>query len=572
MCDERPRSFAGQMRVFTDWLAQADEQEVKAFLQERFAAVSVGQRDQWLAQLVPEKSQPCETSIDAERLFTEALEALRTIQSAELYIEGSAYWDHSIHWDSEEEISYTSNERIKEIISQVASIAEQLVNAGHAKRAYELSLAILDCQFTVVIEESEELQELDYDTAAVERLVPLKTRAIKKRGQGYAFRGYTGHTCYEKIYDVLARFPDEQVDIEAVFYGKATPWQVADLFIAGWLDFLAERSDLAASNLLEDYASRHFNLMERQVFAIKHLVNHPVFAWETQKKLMAANAFEDAVYLASEVMEQLAETLTLRARIAELGAKASLAMQDLDSAGYFMCQAFISEPSAKRYLILRTQFAGGEASEWCQDAWASYLQIPLEPNESFSRGAYYWRNGILQCEQRQLDEQTDREIRFFRGELTEVMKRCGKVKALGWSQSLAGIVVPTLILLLQPDVPNSAGCELLAELAERLGWDDETIDFSAVFATFKMQMQSMPTWTEWLPDIEQFLKKQIARRTKALLENQRRRSYHKAAELIVAFALYLDTVQAGNGMKYIQYYESEYSRYSRFRAELREFS
>lgn len=571
MRDESPRSFAGQMHVFADWLAQADEQEVKVFLQECFAAASVGQRDQWLAQLVPERPQPSTMAIDAERLFTEALEALRTIQSAELYIEGSVYWDYSTHWDPEEEISYTINESIEEIIWQVAAIAEQLAAAGYAKRAYELSLALLDCQFTVVIEDDEELQMLAYDAAANERLVPLTTRAIKERGQAYAFCGYAGRTCYEKLYDLLALFPDEHVDIEAVFHGKATPWQVANLFIAGWLEFLGERSDMAASILLEDYAARHFNLAERQAFALNHLANQPVFAWETQKKLMAANAFEDAVCFASELTEQLAETLTLRARIAELGAVAALATQDRDRAGYFMCQAFVSEPSAKRYLFLRTQFAGGEHSEWCQKAWASYLQIPLEPSKTFSSGAYSWRDGVLECEPRQLDAQTDQEIRFFHGEFLEAIKQCRKVQALGWTQNLAGVVVPALILLLQPEAPNMAGCELLSGLAERLAWDYDTIDFSTAFASFKLQMWSMPTWTEWLPDIEQFLKTQIAKRTQALLENQRRRSYHKAAELIVAFAFYLDTVQAGNGMAYIAYYESEYARYSRFRAELREF-
>ena len=111
---------------------------------------------------------------------------------------------------------------------------------------------------------------------------------------------------------------------------------------------------------------------------------------------------------------------------------------------------------------------------------------------------------------------------------------------------------------------------ILTQTFNKLGFKDNTLfldeDYSIVFEKWKVQFKiyDKNKYIDWLKDI-------IDKRVDAIVSNGHRKSYFKAAILVVALNEVLESNDIQNKDDFINYYYKKYSRHSAFRRELNKY-
>jgi len=138
---------------------------------------------------------------------------------------------------------------------------------------------------------------------------------------------------------------------------------------------------------------------------------------------------------------------------------------------------------------------------------------------------------------------------------------------LGWSSQFKGIAIPLFILLLNSNRKlTKAGQRLTDGIEYRLGYKEDDIkNFTDRFFTWKEKValtnEQYEKYTKWL-------KKEVDRRTEAVVGGSHRKSYYKVAVLIAALGEALESNGKPHGrMAVIDHYKKMYSRKRAFRAE-----
>ena len=122
------------------------------------------------------------------------------------------------------------------------------------------------------------------------------------------------------------------------------------------------------------------------------------------------------------------------------------------------------------------------------------------------------------------------------------------------------------LLYFNKNIDSKVYNNILTQTFNKLGFKDNTQfldeDYSIVFEKWKVQFKifDKSKYIDWLKDI-------IDKRVDAIVSNSHRKSYFKAAILVVA----LNEVLESNDIQNINYYYKKYSRHSAFRRELNKY-
>ncbi|HZX20988.1 MAG TPA: hypothetical protein VFF25_01225, partial [Clostridia bacterium] len=160
-------------------------------------------------------------------------------------------------------------------------------------------------------------------------------------------------------------------------------------------------------------------------------------------------------------------------------------------------------------------------------------------------------------------------IKFFNGEFDYIYDKCKNDKsALGWTTGFKGVTVPLFILLLYNDGKFTKAMEKLVNtIMYRLGFiGDDVKDFYDIFLNWKnkqvLTKEQYEKYMEWLKD-------EVDKRTEAVVGGGHRKSYYKAAILVVSLGEILESNGMINGRSLtVEHCRKAHSRKRAFKAEI----
>jgi hypothetical protein len=226
--------------------------------------------------------------------------------------------------------------------------------------------------------------------------------------------------------------------------------------------------------------------------------------------------------------------------------------------------AFYSESTLNNYLQLF------ELADYKDITYKAAQYVETLP-ESTKRVEYYYINQQLRVNNLSVEHKN--VIRIFNGEFDYIYNECKKDKnILGWSSNFKGIAVPFLILILDKNINiTKAGQKLIDGMKYRMGFSEKYgEDFSKIFLKWKRKLgitdEYYKKYVEWLKD-------EADKRVEAIVGGTHRKSYHKAAAIIVTLGEMLES----NGELYarrdiIEHYKKIHSRKRAFKAEFEELN
>jgi hypothetical protein len=246
--------------------------------------------------------------------------------------------------------------------------------------------------------------------------------------------------------------------------------------------------------------------------------------------------YSDAIKTADSALS-VVDSKQYRAKLADLKHDAGKATGDITVMGIAALQGFTASLSLKHFLRLW---------EYGDDA------MRAKATEVFRAGMDECRDVV--------------PILFIIGAYKELWDMVSvDKKPLGWSTSKKGEAFPLFIALLSDRRPVQ-GCTRRG-IESKIGGDEERFGFIEIVNS-RPPSVSPDEWKLY----HKWCVNEIERRVEAIVRNQHRGSYDKAALLVMSMA---ENITVGEGMQvarsYISNYQANYPRHRAFLAEIKRF-
>jgi len=162
-------------------------------------------------------------------------------------------------------------------------------------------------------------------------------------------------------------------------------------------------------------------------------------------------------------------------------------------------------------------------------------------------------------------------LKFFIGEFEWFLDECMRVKSpLGWSGSFIQNGVYLWLLYFNNYINSKAYNSILKTIFNEFKFENNTLfldnDYSLIFQQWKKQFEinNKEKYINWLTKI-------VDKRVDAIVSNGHRKSYFKAAILVVGLGEVLESNNMQKKEEFINLYHKKYVRRSSFRKELNKY-
>lgn len=541
------------------------------------------EKTRWIHEVARKQKEPqwgdfiaSFTSSGIQFDYSEQIESIydfiNKIDATELYFdcEEIEYYEEG-YWESDYRTEYKDSMEIGKQLSQAFEVAENLLMNKQYQHAAELYEQLCAISITVFGDYG------DYDPLGLtdminEELISINIKTIglnllyshyQYLSGPYLIKRFT-HYFSQKMFDgikfneILTVGPEELNNIND--------------FLEGWICALSELKTNRAGELLTE-ACLELGGTERLHKEAQKLYNiHPVLYENLCKKYMDSEQFEMCEKTGMEALQIIQKSLTIRSRIADILLSAATKRGNTKIINQVIPEAFYSRSSLNNFFRL---FELPEYKKITENA-ARYVE--LLPNDSCSRTeSYKWSSYDIkiarkhnQWEENNLTPFEKTIIFFFNMEFESVIEKCEQNKGfLGWSSGdVRGVVIPLLLLMMNKNnIISKAGNALIEDIKYKLDFEEnEKQNFIDCFQAWKAKISLSNEQFEY---ICQWLREMVQKRTDAVVGGNYRKSYHKAAKLIVAFGEMLESNRDyGAKEREIANYKKQHSRKSAFRAEL----
>lgn len=351
----------------------------------------------------------------------------------------------------------------------------------------------------------------------------------------------------------------QNITIEEFFSVRPQEVNDSEEFLLEWIDFLQKTSGDRAGKLLTEAYLYQGGIKLLCESAEKNKNRHPLLYEKACFYLYEDKQFSECEEIGLEAINNIAESRLIRAKVANLAAKASIKLDHLDKIEQFYEVAFYSESSLIHYLRL---FKLSDYEEKTDKAALFTKDLP----DTFSRRYF---NGNTQLNENWLGDDSKRLLRFFNKEFDFIYTYCeGEKNYLNWNNSLKGKIVPLFFLILDKnDGTSKAKKAIIRKLVSRLNFHsiekEREEDYLDLWKkTIKLTPEQIKFYLVWL-------NQEIAALTDVLVGGGNRKLYSIAAELIVLLGEVLESNGTQDGkIGLINWYKETYSNKSAFKNEL----
>lgn len=550
-----------------DQLNQMSEKQKTEWIYNQARTVEEKDREKFLNRLSGRTDVYAEEGLTKDKLKN----WFRQVDEGEIYFgveEYEQYNEGEWTWDPDWVTEYYDIFDIIPMLIKAIRLSHQLM----LQREYRDSFDILDRVYRIEFyadSEYGDAERISLMELAEEKLINLNFRKISLNLLYSCYQVHSGQSRIRKIYEYLTWDECADIKVTDIFSFGPDPIEDADDFMKEWKNFLMHTPGNRAAKLLIDaciYLGGEGELLQT---AEENCETHPLLYLECCERKYQNYNYEGCITAAEKALKQIGREKRIRGDIADIAVKAIENIKDERLLSYFYREAFFSDPTS-RHLLALFQLKNHKITDWAlqrvrglkidSDTWRRYSYWPAPADEQKEASINNKEKKIIYC--------------FMLGDYPSIIEQCRKDSVyLGWTSDIKGAIVPLLLLHLKKDKETKTIAEqsVLSDMKYRMefaGSEDET--FSDYIRAWRM--------SENIPEEEkekyiQWLKKEIDRRTEHVVGGGYRKSYFKAAKLIVLLGEILEERGEADGMrKLIEYYKKKYTRKRAFKSEIEELA
>lgn len=512
-------------------------------------------RQDFLDKLTPPK-QKKEVSCNTGTLMDEIEAFAQRVEDGEYC--GGWGWDDAIH----EERAW-GDESWAEEMDEFFQQARRLLMQGEDKLAEEVYRRLFD-----ILEMGQEPGHLpgdpDYSNILKVDLgeqVALLLRSVYMN----ATPGERPALLYESIneYGYLAR----KIKLKNVIDALDSQLPDIESFLADWIEFLKNQSDMSISELLREAIVLKGGVSEISEFARQYADKYPKAYLDWIMLLEMGDDTESVIQVAREGLSRVSQDYTVRAEIAEIISNIGEQRNDntLKLEGYR--ESFYSSPSIGYLLDLYlTAIECGCFNEirGIVEQRVAELRgkgrIPVHIYSSREQSTAYVSEGVLIS------------TLLLGGRFEKVFEMCKGKGPLGWSSSENPkpiFVTFMLVVLSKGGIHSKMLCKQWEEAIANTCYNADKLYIQKYQKLIDTIKESVKLTCEQEEYYLKWCKDEIGHRVDAIVSNQHRGSYNKAAGLLVAMAETLANMgEKQEGMDLIEKYKSKYPRHTAFKSEV----
>jgi hypothetical protein len=393
------------------------------------------------------------------------------------------------------------------------------------------------------------------------------------------------------IWNALSRFSQDARDLN--IHGminvdmKELP-QLED-FGQRWLEFLKKQKVSSLSAGLIREAVRLFQgIKGLETLATEDGLKYPGAFIEWLEALSDKNEYEKMIRAASLGLERLPTHLRIRSKIADYLHEAAIRLKKKDLLARSLKEALFADPCLKRLLNTLDNAGNREERNKILDETLALFEVPPKKKSGERTWEEDWSPDFLE---REVPGNLGIQCRLLKGDYEIAAALLEKSKPLGWSAGEdPGVLGVPFFLLAEWNQGRTPTANLSSM------WNDAT-DPTLTFSynddewdedenrpgrpkpkkadlRFRKYLEGIlmerPPRTAEKEKYFNRAENTALKRIEAIVGNKRRKSYWKAAELLLAVAeVYWSNDQANDGRMLIDRVIDKYSRHSAFRDELR---
>lgn len=365
-------------------------------------------------------------------------------------------------------------------------------------------------------------------------------------------------------YSYLAR----NIGIEDIINALDSELPDFDIFLTDWVKFLEDQRDVKVSRLLREAVVLKGGVSAISVLARQHAEKYPTAYLDWIKALGEEDKADAVIDVAREGLMAIPKDYTVRAEIAEVISRRGEELNDNDLKLEGYRESFHSNPSIGYLLDLYVNAiecdclvpiqAQAEKRLWElheQDRGTTYSYHHTELSRAHLSAGLLYRALVLG------------------GRYVGLFELCKGKGSLGWSSGKNPkpfFITFTMVLLSN----NGKHSQVIDKLLDNLMIgsvcnldNDQAIKYKNITAVtiraIKLTKEQEEFYLKWCL-------KEIGKRVDEIIGNKYRKSYYKAADLLVAMAETLSNMgERQKGVDLIEKYRSKYPKYSAFKGELR---
>ncbi len=499
--------------------------------------------------------QDNDVASDIETLIDEIEEFAQRVENGE-YCDGWG-WDEEIYEERD-----WGDESWAEEMDEFFLQARSLLFQGEYKISAEVYQRLFD-----VLELGEEPGHLPGDPDCVNMLkvdideqVALFLRAI-----------YMNSAPTERLallYESIKRYRDlfGDVTLKNIVDVADTLLPDFDIFLADLIVFLKNQSPMIDSELLREAIALEGGVPAISEFARQYADKYPKAYVDWITALEKNGDTDSVIQVAREGLSRIPRDFKVRAEVAEAISRIGEKLNDnaLRLEGYREC--FYSRPSIQGLLDLYIvaiendcfDEVRNEVEQRVAELYRDRMPVTIYPNieqQSSSVSVNVFFNALL-----------------LSGRYEKVFDMCKGKDLLGWStgDNPKPLLITFMMMVLSDEGRHAKMLNSQWEEAIGIGYSMSKAyieKYRKVFTFIKKEYIKLDNeqedfYLKWCRD-------EIGRRVDAIVSNQHRGSYHKAAGLLVAMAETLaDRGEKQDGMGFIEKYKNKYSRHTAFKREV----
>jgi hypothetical protein len=365
--------------------------------------------------------------------------------------------------------------------------------------------------------------------------------------------------------------------LEDIIQISPRPLPGQDSFLEDWITFLRDQNDRDADAWLREAIRLSQGTQGLQDLARTEGTTRPAAYLDWLVALAEEGKHQEVLAAAQEALETLRRELPIRAAIADQLCAAAAKLNDVEVLLMGRWEGFVAVPSLHRLLALWEATPNEEAKKARMQEAAQHLEAYVR-DQPFQRAEVWWDDDLLECPTL-IDKSLLAHAYLLSAEWRKALQLSAGEKVLGWSNSNnpQGVVVSFFLVLVSgqpiealPPNLNEFWHRVLQTSAGfnwRIGENDVLERLVRAHAeclrTVRLRHAEQEEVLSWCLDVAR-------RRVEAIVSGQHRRSYNKAAMLIVACAEVLRLRGEENGAReLLDEVRARFPRHRSFQAELK---
>lgn len=485
------------------------------------------------------------SDIEIKNRINKYKEKFKKIEEGNLYFYAEQYEDYSCGWDNWN-IEYFDKDNLGNTIEEAVEYAVNLVNHKEYNYAKEIFDMILETNYQAFDEDMREIFEISLLDIRAYELISVNISMLCLYIIYVTYQ--VSNNKSEDIYNYFKNNPNFiNISIEESFKLGIEKLTNLDDFYLEWIDFLSRiKGDVEYRLLREALIYTDYEGYEKYINQITK--NQPKVYIDIFNYLRDENKINELIDLGNKALKTIDNN-------SKIGSDIALYLANIDTKNkeYYICEAFKFNTNVLNLLRI---INNGYYEKYKDEIKNKIIYSNAEKNE----------------ETNIVDKETYYLLQFFTGNFETFYNECVKnKKLLGWTNSFEKTSVYLWLLLLnENNKMTKCYSKIISDIFSDIGYSEEKNQL--------LNTNIDEVWKKWKSNFKidriiktkviKWLKLLIENRVDAIMERNYRKSYYKAALLVVAYGELILSQNLGTKEEYIRYFTNKYSRRSAFKYEL----